>query len=104
REKPSALMEDSLLAQPIGANITVVIEQREGVTTLQYKRTVISQRRFREDVELVIDLDYVIHLAPAPRLLHRPKTARVAHIFSCSRRPCGSQRIATQTPCGMFHD
>jgi hypothetical protein len=51
----------TLFAPPERADVAVQIEDREGIAVLQHCGAVGSLRRTRQDVVLILNLDYVFH-------------------------------------------
>src|SRR5262245_36019932 len=60
-QKPRAFVKNSLLAQTVGTDISVMVKQGEGVAALEYNRAIIRVRGFSEYVELIVYFDYIVH-------------------------------------------
>ena len=67
-----------LFTGPEHADVAVQVEQSEGVAVLEHRRALASARGGRQDVELILNLDYVFHDASVSKAI-----ARAAH---CTRR------------------
>ena len=59
RQVPRLLVEDALLAESHGLNVSAAIEHREGVAIEQHTRAIVGQGRRRADVKMLPDFDYI---------------------------------------------
>lgn len=78
RDVARALVIEALLSRAVHPDVAVQIEHGEGVAVLQHRIAFARARRGGQDVELVLDLNYVFHATScwSPRLFTASDCAR----------------------------
>ena len=62
REIARSFVIQALLARAERPDVAVEIEQREGIVVLEHRAALAGARRGRQDVELILDLNEIVHV------------------------------------------